>query len=339
MDYHNMRNAIDAEFFAQRDAASDSDDDSDASSELLSLPPPEPEEPVVQAPPDIADLPRPPPETYYRKRLITVDSRFRDFQSPSSTNFFHTFPAPLRNIIKMRLMGIEYNFGAYPFSHARGNTTFQVNLGSGWETVAIPVGYYPNVASLLNVLNAVLEDLNIDLQFAQITPSLRVKITTTSTSIIGIKWSEQDVSLAQANLTLGMALGFYYPGYSVSSIQPARGERLPSTDIDSYYLLQLDGVHALTHFMGTDTLPALHKLQLPANSWGSTIVVDQSVASVQEVTFPQPITLRKWEFQLLDAWGQPVDNNDGPISMTFELTEVFHAGVAEQWRQDAVPGD
>lgn len=334
MDYHTARNQLDAEFFAHQEE--ESDDAQSVDTTLDHLEPPEVTRALQLPPPEIPehadDVVH---DIVYRKVLITVDSRFRDFQSPSSTHFFHTFPSPLKNIIRLRLMGIEYGFGAYPFSSSRGNTSFKVDFGSGPRLVQIPVGYYATVSDLVSVLNGACTAQKINLEFSQYAPSMRVKVTTTVTTPVTLSFSE--LSDSPTRLTLGTALGFYYPSYTINANKPARGERLPSTDIDTYFLLQLDGVQAATHLMGMDSLPMLCKIQLPATSWGATVYVDQTVSSTQEVNFPQPVTLRKWEFRLVDAWGNVVDNNDLPISMTLELTQVFHSGVAEAHRLDTIP--
>lgn len=330
MDYFNLRNELDAANRAAYEAESDDRSDVESFPAADDEQPGLPEDQIVQIPESVDPVMKN-PETKYRKLQITIDSFFRDYQSPSSTHFFHTFPTPIKNVTKLRIMGIEYSYGSYPFNINRGNVSLKVNGVS----YSIPVGYYATVAHLVSTLNAVLTANSVDLEFSQYTPSMRVKITTTSVTPVQVSFAA--VTASQTLPTLGQALGFLYPGYVVTASQPARGERLPSTDVDRYFLLQLDGVGAGLH---GDIVPFLQKIQLPASSWGSTIMIDSGVTSVQDIAFSQPVTLRKWEFRLLDAWGKLVDNNDLPISLTIELTQAFDSGVAEHRRLDpiATPG-
>jgi hypothetical protein len=229
-------------------------------------------------------------------------------------------------------MSLEVPHGVYPFSLARRNTQLTVD----GRAVTLPDGYYATVTDLLKALNSVFTAANVNLVATRLQPSLRVKLTTTSTVPLTLQFGSLIANAVQDN-TLGRALGFQYPSYSLSSAVPLFGERLPSVDIDSYYLLQVDDIGTMVHFMGTDTIPVLTKLQIPSGQWGRQLLVDPTNCVMQGIVFPQPITLRKWHVRLLDAWGNVVDNNDLTMSLTVEVTQIYSADVAEQQRLNAVP--
>jgi hypothetical protein len=97
-----------------------------------------------------------------QKRLINIDSRYRDgfansisrfsdialdeislYSNTSSTDFLFKLKEPIKNVISVRLSSIEIPNSFYTFSQARGNTSFELTYPSGSSStylITIPDG-------------------------------------------------------------------------------------------------------------------------------------------------------------------------------------------------------
>ena len=63
-----------------------------------------------------------------RKRIVNIDSRFRETASMSTTDFYHRFENPYKNIIRARVASVEIPNMYYNFSEKNyGNTSFIIN--------------------------------------------------------------------------------------------------------------------------------------------------------------------------------------------------------------------
>ena len=98
-----------------------------------------------------------------RKRIVNIDSRFRTSLMASTTDFYHKFETPYKNVIRARVASVEIPNMSYTFSELNyKNTYFTISAYDyggilRTETIKIRDGNYPAVdlyTEIQNALNA-----------------------------------------------------------------------------------------------------------------------------------------------------------------------------------------
>jgi hypothetical protein len=271
----------------------------------------------------------------YKITTHSLDTRFANSITATNSEFRSVTPAPLKNIIRVRLASVEIPLVEYAFSNSNGNTTMSVQLGSSdfVNTDLLPPGNY-SAATMCNMVQNILQRINSSFTCTLNPINGLVTISNATTKFV-INFISQDSTIAARPTSWGLG---YYLGFRNTLVS---SEYVTSTGLNSivgksvinvqpttYYLLQLhcpDSIVNVYHRLYNDNyVEAFAKLVLRDNSY-QIQYDDGSNLLRKENTFLSPITIPFFQLRLLNPWGQPVDMLESNWSVTVEVTEVVNA--------------
>ncbi len=304
-----------------------------------------------------------------RKRLINVDSKFRQDLAQPIGNFQYRLEHTYKNIIRLRVCSVEIPNTFYTFSAARQNNVMRVqaldsNNIQQLITVTVPDGNYTNIELLDTIqdqfdtfalatgifLNISVSNTsgkvtikNLGLAPAPIPPATLLPSTTPSLNAKAtiISFATLFPSTRQNGLGLGYNLGFrqirYVPD-PTAPVAPATlitysitGEAIIDTVEDQYILLNVNEYNTLEHKTDTNFLQVLAKVIIREDK-NMVIYDDGSSCISNEIIFPQPQNLSNLQLTLYDSYGQVVDLNGLNWSVTLEVTEVLNTRLYDFYR-------
>lgn len=290
---------------------------------------------------------------YVRKRIISLDSRFRDpvYQSPS--DFIYKLGSPIRNVISVRLSSIEYPNTYFVFSELKGNTTMKIKFAATpWLTVTIPDGNYttiPGDPSSIHitlqtairkayqpyVTSAVIPDPLIVLSISQTTGHLTIASTSTPPCPFTMDFNGGPFEHRSYDWGLGYNLGFAEKEYFTAGTV-FTGTAIIDVIGAAYVFFRLDGIEPIQHYSPEKNMfSAFAKLMMVGDK--NCIVFDDGSSFVtKEYKYQQPVDFYMIHPQIVDTYGELVDLNGKNYSFTLELDEVMNVTAYKQYRDNAL---
>jgi len=297
-----------------------------------------------------------------RKRLINVDSRFReDYANTTSSSYSFRIANPVKNITSIRIASVEIPNTWYEISYTSRTSFFTATINGIPKEVRISDGNYSAVTLMAAVqasLNAIATSMGIGpfvVQFVN-TPSSKVSIqvpagvsvvfdfdaTRTPITVAGM-CDTSTTSTRPTDWGLGYILGFRQRQYSVVGVTgPALvAEGYADLAGPNYIFLNIDELRCIENtnkVSGTDANIA--KIIVSVDK-GAMIYDDGSNLLTKEVVFPSPQNLTAFTVQLKNAYGEILDLNKMEWSFTIEATEILNSQLYEEYRQHLVynPGN
>lgn len=301
---------------------------------------------------------------FIRRRIVSIDSRFRDPVYTSPADFLYQLSFPIRNVISVRLSSIEYPNTYFVFSAANGNTSLKIKF-PGFPsipelTITIPDGNYNTLSSGEASLTASIESaINAALLPAYIgaigySPNIRVTINgrTGHVTIASVPVSPNPPVAFTMNFKggrydyrsydwgLGYSLGFSNKEYPIAATS-FTGTSIIDVIGASYVFLQLDGISPIQHYTpDKNVISAFAKLVMTGDK-NSIVYDDGSNYSTKEYRFQQPIDFFQVHPRIVDTYGDLLEMNGKNFSFTLELEEVTNVTAYKQYRDNAMskPGD
>lgn len=300
-------------------------------------------------------------ETDVRRRILNVDSRFREdvrmdpalrLAQPRSdrvntpTNFVYRLPTPIRNIGSMRITNVEFPNTAYVISAATKNSNFVLTVGGTDYTVTIPDGNYTAqtlVTAIDTAMTGLIPGATFTVTLDEATYKILIRIdspftATFKSEALGIGWPKRpydfglgyNMGFRSATMTsmteldgTGTPTGFY--GITSEALVNAIGE--------NYYLLQINGESCVEHAT-TDNGVVQATAKLILNIATGTVVYDGTVnVLTNAVYFQNPTDIGVLRVRVVDAYGELVDLNDTNFSFSLELVEFKNAYLGEAQRR------
>jgi hypothetical protein len=259
------------------------------------------------------------------KHILSVDSRDRDYGSyPASNRYKIQLPIEYKNVVTVKLKGIELPMSYYVFSSAYENTTIRVyvyNLaGTTIESssdITIPDGNY-NIIILEETLKGLLEAAFTAYVFTvTVDPiSLKLLISLDANRQIGI-----DTTVYAKSTPTGWGLG-YYLGFDKNTVLKSANIRSPNMVVlnpYNYMLLELNSEFNLLDETGGNHKSAFAKIPLNTNKFDYVFKEEQCCA-YNEALFNPPLgKLEKldviWKFHD----GNMVQFNNTEHSFTLQI--------------------
>lgn len=182
------------------------------------------------------------------KKLVCINSKFRiDYCNTSSSNFLINLYYPLKNVISMRLVSIEFPQSWYNISSKLGNNSFFIRVNGGsWNTITIDDGNYDPFV-LRDVINNLLDTgsfSDLSIAYNQLTNKFSFYIDSLSTDKYDLSF---DLSTCadgcQYKNTLGWIMGFrnkIYNGLQGSLNNLITGEGLYDNGSNRYIYVVVD---------------------------------------------------------------------------------------------------
>jgi len=266
----------------------------------------------------------------YQISLHSIDSRFSDLNNNVNSEFRVQNPAPLKNIIRIRLASVEVPLVEPMFSQVKGNVTFSVLLGTSTtytQSDALIDGNYSS-ANLISVFQEKLQDIDPNFTVTLNQYSNTVTIRNTTNFVFDFASTNNTIASRATHWGLGYYLGFR-DTVAVSTFEngvySVKSDTVINVNPNPYYLVKLkcpEDVVNVTHRLdGGGFVSAFAKVILSNNYY--QIQFDNNSNLVRnEYTFLSPVNIPFFQISLVDPWGELVNMMNIEWSYTVEVTEI-----------------
>jgi len=300
--------------------------------------------------------------TDLRKRIINVDSRFRQVLIEPSTNFTYKFDHPYKNVIRARVASVEIPNVWYDFSKDNFHNTFftvsalDISGIKRTATITIEDGNYTAVDLVAAVQTSLIQKLQIPYGiFIAIYPnpySLKISIVNRGVAAVGATVPTATAKPFQVNFTapalvtqpfdfgLGYNLGFMNTCYTGDTVYDSsgaftsysiQGESIINVAPDPYIFLSVNDYNTVEQQTNNNSFETLAKIIVRGDK-NTVIFDDGSTMLSNDIIYPSPVDLKQIKVKLLDIYGQPLDLNNCNFSFSLEITEVSNVKMYEFYR-------
>lgn len=296
------------------------------------------------------------------RHIVNVDSRFRDTPGAaesSSTDFYYTMLAPVRNVLRVRVTSVEFPNNYRFFTERRRNVSVRVlymNGGVGMAVVlTVPDGNY-TAGDMVDALATAITDASGATGFADVRLTVSFSETTGTFTFTGSRFFGLDMTWVGDGAAgckgdaggavawnrpfdygLGWYLGFTRRLHNAVSASPPKwileSDGCANFAGDNYVFLRVNDWACVRQMVtvyesGTPSLKpsrndfvALAKVVLrePKNYMAFDDLAGQHA---KEVVFPAPVDLSRLRIQVLDPYGELLDLCTAQWSFSLEVLEV-----------------
>jgi hypothetical protein len=293
----------------------------------------------IHAPPapkiaDATDIPAELRANDIRQYILHIDSRFREAGLQSTAADFYFRPiAPLKNILRVRVVSIEMPY-SYPFfATSRSNISIVINWSGGPTVLTIADGNY-TPAELAAAITTVAATAGLSwLSVSYIVAQNRF-VFSGGTTAFSIDTGGSGTIDRPFDYGLGYYLGFRR-GLAAASVDGSGNYVLVGSGCaivggDNYVFLKINDFDCLrqtvsyvtpTTAPSTNEFTALAKVRLRADR--NAVAYDDYAGGVRrEVVFQNPRDIPRLHVQVLDAYGSPVDLCTAEFSFALEVLEI-----------------
>ncbi len=251
------------------------------------------------------------------KIVINIDSRFREISKyPNSEHFILNLNEQYKNIDFIKVATVEIPNNFYIFSATRQSNYFVIDSAFGIPTkVTINEGNY-NIDTLIDEINSKIKDtFGTKLYELDTDDKGGIILGKTGSGTFNVDFSN-DTSQYKS---LGYHLGFRKTTYNVTDSVIA--ESLCDVNGENYIFIKINdyGNLIINPVLG---VKALSKVVLH-QSKGMIIFDNNSDMLTKYYIFRQPVNIKRLEIELLDAYGNRVDNLNFDYSLTLEIGQIY----------------
>jgi hypothetical protein len=291
-----------------------------------------------------------------RKRILNIDSRFRNNPLSAPTNFSFKLDHKYKNIIRLRVASIEIPNMFYVFSNIKSNTSFLIKAyditGCPQEAlITIPEGNY-NSQELVTIIQDLLDTnfknpYGIFIIISLNTNTAKITFTNIGVSAFPVTSSmttptdppkpfildfltNKNYKNRTHNFGLGYNLGFRQKIYKTSNTF-ITSEGCIDVVGDTYMFLSVNDLHTVEQKTSTNYLQCLAKIIIREEKY-SVIYDDGGTLLSNEIIFPSPTDLSILNIQLLDPYGDIIDLCNMNFSFSLEITEVLNTRLYDFYR-------
>jgi hypothetical protein len=303
-----------------------------------------------------------------RKRIINVDSRFRQAGSESTTNFVFRPEHPYKNIIRMRVASVEIPNMFYTFSKAKNNTTFimkayditgivrvvLITLPDGNYTsqdlitelqdlidqaFRFPYGIFLKIR--LNIYNAKITFTNEGVTDYPVTDETTVPTSAAKPFVVDFISANPCHKERPEDFGLGYNLGFRKKSYKSTETGTDPTTGLVTYSITSegcldvlgfhYLLLGMNDLHTVEQKTTNNYIQSLAKIIVREDKQ-AVIYDDGATLLSNEIIFPSPVDLKVMNIKLMDPYGEVIDLCGMNFSFSLEITEVLNTKLYDFYR-------
>lgn len=258
------------------------------------------------------------------KHIINIDSRFRvPMEGSDASKFYFRLPAPIRNVLRIRVTSIELANNYFVFSAYRRNVTIWVTFGDPAVSVSvvIPDGNY-YVKDMLTTLNDLFE--NSVLSWLSVTfNTVTGEFTFNGSQPYNINTvcGSTDTWNREFDYGLGYNLGFSRGSFSSDASGNVVSNQSANFAGDPYVFLRVNDFECVRQTVNGYQFGALAKI-IVSQAKDYMNFDDYTGHHAKEVTFPNPYDLTKFKIQLVDPYGQHLQMDSAQMSFSLEVLEV-----------------
>jgi hypothetical protein len=288
---------------------------------------------------------------HVRRRIISIDSRFRDPVYSSASNFVYNLAFPIRNVISVRLSSIEYPNTYFVFSEMKGNVTMKLKFSATpWLTIQIPDGNYTTIpgdpSSLLftiqtairtayqpYVTSTTIPDPVITVSVSPTTGHVTIQSTGATPLPFTMDFRGGKFDQRSYDWGLGYNLGFANKEYPIASTS-FTGSAIIDIVGAAYIFLTLNGIEPIQHYSPEKNVFSAFAKLLMVGDKNSIVYDDGSSFITKEYVYQQPVDFFVIHPMLVDTYGEIVDLNGKNYSFTLELEEIINVSAYKQYRDN-----
>jgi hypothetical protein len=265
--------------------------------------------------------------------VINIDSKFRsDYLTTQSTNFTFNFGRELKNIISMRISGLEIPNTNYIFMASKYNTSFILTANNVSQTITIPDGNYEDPYDFVERIQEIF-DLLFPVEKFKITIGLstsKITITNETSTIFSMDFTTPLTSRRPYDNSIGFNMGFRDTIYSGETTYTATS--IVDTIGSNYLFLSLgEDYPVITQYHNNTMFIAFAKILVDAEK--NAILYDNGSNTItKEYFFQQPVNMRSIHIKLYDAHQEIVNLQGMDFSFTLELLEITNHSLYESVR-------
>ena len=300
--------------------------------------------PAIPKVADITDIPAESRANDIRQYILHIDSRFREAGLQSTAADFYFRPiAPLKNILRVRVVSMEMPY-SYPFFVAtRRNVSVSVAWSGGPTVLTIPDGNYTSsqlAAALTSAAAAAgLGWLSIVYVATQNRYIFSGGATAFSIDTGGAATYDRPFDYG-LGYYLGFRRGILAAGVDGSGNYVLVAPGCAVTGGDNYLFLKINDFDCLrqTVAMATSTtapsineFTALAKVRLREDR--NAVAYDDYAGGIRrEVVFQNPRDIARLHVQVLDAYGEVIDLCTTEFSFALEVLEIQSSALFDSVR-------
>ncbi len=287
--------------------------------------------------------------------VINVDSRFRNainatsssnpiINPQTSTNFTFRTSRIYKNIISAKLTSLEFPNTFKTFSASRGNTIFNVTVGSTTATLTIGDGnYLLSGSSQIIDYDLIRADLALQLTTAFPLESFLVtfasnRITISNGNPFSLIFASPttvpNLGLVSSSLYNGLGTYLGFLNYSYTGLTSYTAEVAPQLIGDAYIYLSINDWNNIEHQdLNQTNFTAFIKILLLNGK--DQMIFDTSTNNTTSKVyhFTQPVNVNNLQIQFIDAFGVIIDLDNANVSMTLEFQQVLNSALYEKMRE------
>lgn len=270
------------------------------------------------------------------RHVVNVDSCFRERATGSSSgDFIYPLLTPVRNVLRVRVLSVEYPLGVPVFSAGRRNVGLRILFrDASGVLMAVPLtvpdgSYTP--AEMEAALGAeIAAAVGLPFSVAVRYESGTRHFVFTAPARFGI-----DTITGTVDRECDYGLG-YYLGFN-RGVATARSDGSGNWTVESahcadltgdkYVFLRVNDFRGVRHSVNTtatnyNEVVATTKILLSGGGCGCDCRVIEN-----EVVFPAPLDITRIRVQVVDRYGEIVDLCGRPLSFSLEVLEVRNSSM------------
>ena len=251
------------------------------------------------------------------KIVINIDSRFRDIlKNPNSEYFVLNLNEQYKNIDFIKISTVEIPNNFYIFSSARKSNYFIIDDAIGTPTkVTIDDGNY-TIDLLIDEVNTKIKDTFGTQLYEMVSDDKGgIVLGKPGSGTFNVDFSNDNSQYK----SLGYHLGFRKTTYTATDSLIA--ESLCDVNGENYIFIKINdyGNLIINPVLG---IKALSKVVFHQNKGGFTFDNNSDMLTKYFI-FRQPVNIKRLEIELLDAYGNRVDNRNFDYSLTLEIGQIY----------------
>ena len=262
---------------------------------------------------------------------INIDTSYRDIETyPNAGLFTYKLKNTLKNITYIRLSSIELPVVYYTFTSKYKNISFRILFGNQIYDVVIQEGNYDSV-TILTEIQSKLDTANqlYGTSFTINWDMINYRITITNKTAFTLFFDNDNI---QNHRSLGNRLGFRKDNQSyLANSQKTKfdtntntnvffwtGETIMDISKDNYLFLRINDYGVIYNDKRENGI--LAKLLL----YDTQFIIETGANFItKSYNFKQPVTINKFDIELINKRGETVDMSMIDFSMTLELGQIY----------------